>query len=74
FHPFPTAAMHIDFVRGITVDETHLCRGVVVRAGRRITVADTMIESPEGTLLARGTCTFSLDLSQSRVAGFSALG
>ncbi len=73
FRPFPTASMHIDFIRGIPIGHTASCRGVVVRAGRRITVADATITNQEGRLLARGTGTFALNLDDTSVAGFSAL-
>lgn len=73
FRPFPTASMHIDFIRGIPIGEAVTCRGVVVRAGRRITVADATISHEGGRLLARGTGTFALDLEGTSVAGFSAL-
>src|SRR5438034_11481727 len=55
---FPTASLHVDFLRGIKVGDTVECRGVVVRAGRRLTVADTTVRDTDGQLLARGTCMF----------------
>jgi uncharacterized protein (TIGR00369 family) len=70
---FPTASMHVDFLRGIKVGDTVSCRGVVVRAGRRVTVADTTIQDDDTQLLARGTCTFAVDLSDTDLVGFSAL-
>jgi uncharacterized protein (TIGR00369 family) len=70
---FPTASMHVDFLRGIRVGDTVSCRGIVVRAGRRVTVADTTIHDGEGQLLARGTCTFAVDLSDTDIVGFTAL-
>jgi uncharacterized protein (TIGR00369 family) len=69
---FPTASMHVDFLRGIRVNDTVACEGVVVRAGRRLTVADTSVRGTDGELLARGTCTFSVDLSDTDVVGFMA--
>jgi uncharacterized protein (TIGR00369 family) len=73
FRAYPTASMHVDFLRGVRVGLTHVARGVVVRAGRRLTVADCTIHDPDGVLLARGTCSFALDLSDSPLVGFSAL-
>jgi uncharacterized protein (TIGR00369 family) len=70
---FPTASLHVDFLRGIRVGDTVSCRGVVVRAGRRLTVADTTIHDREGQLLARGTCMFAVDLADTDVVGFTAL-
>ena len=70
---FPTASLHLDFLRGIKVGDTVTCRGVVVRAGRRVTVADTTIHDDDGQLLARGTCTFAVDLSDTDIVGFTAL-
>jgi uncharacterized protein (TIGR00369 family) len=62
---FPTINMHVDFVRGIRVGDTVLCKGSVVRMGRRVTVADCVIvpDADDGSesVLARGTCTFALD-------------
>jgi uncharacterized protein (TIGR00369 family) len=72
WRPYPTVAMHVDFLRGIRVGEAVTCRGLVVRAGRRLTVADTVIEDESGTLLARGTCSFALDLSDTDLVGFTA--
>lgn len=72
-HGFPTVSMHVEFLRGIQLGRTHACHGVVVRAGRSLTVADAEIRSDEGELLARGTCEFALDLRDSDLAGFSAL-
>src|ERR1700694_3993919 len=71
---FPTASIHIDFLRGIPVGKKARCVGLVVRAGRRLTVADASITDGAGQLLARGTCTFALDLSDSDLVGFTALG
>jgi uncharacterized protein (TIGR00369 family) len=71
---FPTASLHVDFLRGIRVGDTVSCRGTVVRAGRRLTVADTTIEDGDGQLLARGTCMFAVDLSDTDIVGFTALG
>jgi uncharacterized protein (TIGR00369 family) len=68
---FPTASMHVDFLRGIKVHDTVACRGIVVRAGRRVTVADTSVHDGDGRLLARGTCTFAVDLSDTDIVGFS---
>ena len=59
--PFPTVTLTVDFVRGIQVGGTYSCLGSVVRMGRRVTLADTVIEDADGQLLARGTCTFALD-------------
>jgi uncharacterized protein (TIGR00369 family) len=70
---FPTASLHVDFLRGVKVGDTVNCRGIVVRAGRRVTVADTTICDDGGQLLARGTCTFAVDLSDTDLVGFSAL-
>ena len=70
---FPTASLHVDFLRGIRVGDTVSCRGVVVRAGRRLTVADTTIHDRDGPLLARGTCMFAVDLAHTDVVGFTAL-
>ena len=71
---FPTASLHVDFLRGIRVGDTVGCRGTVVCAGRRLTVADTTIEDGDGQLLARGTCMFAVDLSDTDIVGFTALG
>jgi len=71
---FPTASLHVDFLRGIRVGDTVDCRGVVVRAGRRLSVADTTIHDRDGQLLARGTCMFAVDLSDTDLVGFTALG
>ena len=71
---FPTASLHVDFLRGIRVGDNVCCRGTVVRAGRRLTVADTTIEDGDGQLLARGTCMFAVDLSDTDLVGFTALG
>lgn len=57
---FPTVSMHIDFLRGIPVGQTHLCEGRVLRSGRRLAVVEATISSGDGKLLARGTCTFAL--------------
>ena len=70
---FPTASLHVDFLRGIRVGDTVECRGVVVRAGRRLSVADTTIHDRDGQLLARGTCMFAVDLSDTDLVGFTAL-
>jgi uncharacterized protein (TIGR00369 family) len=70
---FPTASLHVDFLRGIRVGDTVDCRGFVVRAGRRLTVADTMVHDGSGQLLARGTCMFAVDLSDTDLVGFTAL-
>ena len=70
---FPTASLHVDFLRGIRVGDTVSCRGVVVRTGRRLTVADTTIHDRDGQLLARGTCMFAVDLAHTDVVGFTAL-
>jgi uncharacterized protein (TIGR00369 family) len=73
WRPFPTASLHVDFLRGIRVGDTVDCRGVVVRAGRRLTVADTTVHDADGQLLARGTCMFAVDLSDTELVGFTAL-
>jgi uncharacterized protein (TIGR00369 family) len=73
WRPFPTASLHIDFLRGIRIGDTVECRGVVVRAGRKLTVADTSVVDASGQLLARGTCTFAVDLSDTDLVGFTAL-
>ena len=70
---FPTASMRVEFLRGIPVGGVYACVGVVVRAGRRLTVVDAAVEDEGGRLLARGSCTFALDLVGSELAGFSAL-
>lgn len=70
---FPTASLHVDFLRGIKVGDTVDCRGIVVRAGRRLTVADTTVHDRDGRLLARGTCMFAVDLSDTDIVGFTAL-
>jgi uncharacterized protein (TIGR00369 family) len=71
---FPTASMHVDFLRGVPVGEECRCRGAVLRAGRRLTVAETVIADRSGKVLAKGTCTFALDLSGTDLVGFSAAG
>src|SRR5207249_2080023 len=48
---FPTASMHVDFLRGVRVGTTVTCLSHVVRAGRRLTVADVAIHDAEDTLL-----------------------
>jgi uncharacterized protein (TIGR00369 family) len=70
---FPTASLHVDFLRGIKVGDTVTCRGAVVRAGRRLTVADTSIRDADDQLLARGTCMFAVDLSDTDLVGFTSL-
>jgi uncharacterized protein (TIGR00369 family) len=70
---FPTASLHVDFLRGIKIGDTVECHGVVVRAGRRLTVADTTVHDLDGRLLARGTCMFAVDLSDTDLVGFTAL-
>jgi uncharacterized protein (TIGR00369 family) len=73
WRPYPTASLHVDFLRGIRVGDTVDCRGTVVRAGRRLSVADTTVTRADGELLARGTCMFAVDLSDTDLVGFSAL-
>jgi uncharacterized protein (TIGR00369 family) len=72
WRPYPTASLHVDFLRGIKVGDTVDCRGTVIRAGRKLSVADTTITSADGELLARGTCMFAVDLSDTDVVGFTA--
>ena len=43
-----------------------------MRAGRRLTVADTTVHDGDGQLLARGTCMFAVDLSDTDLVGFTA--
>jgi uncharacterized protein (TIGR00369 family) len=62
WRPYPTASLHVDFLRGIKVGDTVDCRGMVVRAGRKLS-----------ELLARGTCMFAVDLSDTDLVGFTAL-
>jgi uncharacterized protein (TIGR00369 family) len=73
WRPFPTASLRVEFLKGLRIGESFVCRGHVLRAGRSMTFADTMIRNREGMLLARGTCTFALDLSDTDLVGFSAL-
>jgi uncharacterized protein (TIGR00369 family) len=73
FRPFPTANLRIDFLRGIAVGGLYFCEGMVVRVGRRITVADCLIRDPDDQLMARGTCTFAVDMADSGLVGFSAV-
>jgi uncharacterized protein (TIGR00369 family) len=73
WRPFPTASLHVDFLRGIRVGHAYACRGVLVRAGRRLTVADATIHDGDGTLMARGTCHFALDLSDTDLIGSTGL-
>jgi uncharacterized protein (TIGR00369 family) len=73
WRPFPTASLHVDFLRGIRVGDTVECRGMVVRIGRRLSVADTTVKHADGQLLARGTCMFAVDLSDTDLVGFTAL-
>jgi acyl-coenzyme A thioesterase PaaI-like protein len=73
WRPFPTASLHVDFLRGIRVGDTVECHGTVVRAGRRLSVVDATLHDGGGQLLARGTCTFAVDLSDTDLVGFTAL-
>lgn len=73
FRAFPTASMHIDFLRGISVGHTYRCHGIVVRVGRRMSVADCLIRDGDGQLMARGTCTFAVDMTDTDAVGFSAV-
>jgi uncharacterized protein (TIGR00369 family) len=73
FRPFPTANMRIDFLRGIAIGGTYRCEGVVLRVGRRMSVVDCLIHDDAGQLLARGTCTFAVDMSDTDAVGFSAV-
>ena len=70
---YPTASMHVDYIRGLRIGETYQAHGVVVRAGRKLTVADCAVRDASGRLLVRGSCTFVLDLEGTELAGFSAL-
>jgi uncharacterized protein (TIGR00369 family) len=73
FRAFPTANLRVDFLRGIAVGGTYWSEGLVVRVGRRVTVADCLVRDADGQLLARGTCTFAVDMTDTDVVGFSAL-
>jgi uncharacterized protein (TIGR00369 family) len=73
WRPFPTASMRVEFLKGLKLGESFVVRGQVLRAGRSMTFADTLIRNQDGMLLARGTCTFALDLSGTDLVGFSAL-
>ena len=70
---FPTAHMNIDFLRGIRVGSTFSVESAVVRVGRRVTLADCLIRDDAGQLMARGTCTFAVDMTDTDVVGFSAV-
>lgn len=73
WRPFPTASLRVEFLKGLKIGQSFVCRGQVLRAGRSMTFADAMIRNQEGMLLARGTCTFAMDLSDTDLVGFSAL-
>lgn len=66
FQAFPTASMHIDFLRGIPIGGTYECLGTVRKAGRRLTVVDAEIVDQEERVLAKGTCTFVLERAGGR--------
>jgi uncharacterized protein (TIGR00369 family) len=70
---FPTASLRVEFLKGLKMGQSFVCSGQVLRAGRSMTFADALIRDREGRLLARGTCTFALDLSDTDLVGFSAL-
>ncbi len=70
---FPTAHMDIDFLRGIRVGDTFKVESLVVRVGRRLTVADCLVRDDTGQLMARGTCTFAVDMTDTDIVGFSAV-
>jgi uncharacterized protein (TIGR00369 family) len=73
WRPYPTASMHIDYLRGLRIGESFDARGVVVRAGRKLTVADCAVHDRDGQLMVRGSCTFVCDLEGTDFVGFSAL-
>jgi uncharacterized protein (TIGR00369 family) len=61
---FPTATMHVEYVRGIRLGETHSCVGRVVRIGRGLSFAEAEIRDGQGRLCSRGQCTFALVLGE----------
>ncbi|MCU1460464.1 MAG: phenylacetic acid degradation protein [Acidimicrobiales bacterium] len=70
---FPTVNMNVDFLRGIRIGNSFAVESLVVRVGRRVTVADSLIRDDTGQLMARGTCTFAVDMTDTDVVGFSAV-
>jgi uncharacterized protein (TIGR00369 family) len=70
---FPTAHMDIDFLRGIRIGGTFMVESLVVRVGRRLTIADCLVRDDTGQLMARGTCTFAVDMTDTDIVGFSAV-
>ena len=77
--PFPTISMFIEYLRPIPIGATLTVTGVVVRAGKRVSVCDATIADAEKRLLARASTTFSVDFdgelraNGAPVAGFTAL-
>jgi uncharacterized protein (TIGR00369 family) len=56
----PTVSMHVDYLRPLAVGTRYRLEGKALRVGGRLAVADTEIAGPDGDLLARATCTFSI--------------
>jgi uncharacterized protein (TIGR00369 family) len=56
----PTVSMHVDYLRGLAPNSTYLVRGVTLRVGGRLAVADATVTDAEKTLYARATCTFAI--------------